>query len=137
MVLPYKHKLYKYGFCNLAAQLNAGTILPEGIIITLLVVLVADLIVGRSSSLGSLCGARRSSWFAHCPVLSKGCYQSSLLLGALMVTPSVLVRGIVPVCCRDDFDVDSLYRAERTALAEFIVLLLCHAEDVLSGQMSW
>jgi len=44
----------KYGFCNLAAQLNAGTILPEGIvIITLLVVLVADLIVGRSSSLGS------------------------------------------------------------------------------------
>ncbi|MCZ0901897.1 NAD(P)H-quinone oxidoreductase subunit 2, partial [Microcoleus sp. HI-ES] len=38
-------------FATLAAQLNAGTILPEGIvIITLLVVLVGDLIVGRSSS---------------------------------------------------------------------------------------
>ncbi len=38
-------------FSNIAAQLNAGTILPEGIvIITLLVVLVGDLIVGRSST---------------------------------------------------------------------------------------
>jgi NAD(P)H-quinone oxidoreductase subunit 2 len=38
-------------FANLAAQLNAGTILPEGIVIlTLLLVLIADLIVGRSSS---------------------------------------------------------------------------------------
>jgi len=47
--LPYK--AIQNGFCNLAAQLNAGTILPERIvIITLLVVLVADLIVGRSSS---------------------------------------------------------------------------------------
>lgn len=38
-------------FAELAAQLNAGTIWPEGIvIITLLLVLVIDLIVGRSSS---------------------------------------------------------------------------------------
>ncbi|MBV8884923.1 MAG: NAD(P)H-quinone oxidoreductase subunit 2, partial [Chroococcidiopsidaceae cyanobacterium CP_BM_RX_35] len=38
-------------FANLAAQLNAGTILPEGIVITtLMVVLVGDLIVGRSAS---------------------------------------------------------------------------------------
>ncbi len=38
-------------FSTIAAQLNAGTILPEGIvIITLLVVLVGDLIVGRSST---------------------------------------------------------------------------------------
>ena len=38
-------------FATLAAQLNAGTIWPEGIvIITLLVVLVGDLIVGRSFS---------------------------------------------------------------------------------------
>ena len=36
---------------TIAAQLNAGTILPEGIvIITLLVVLVGDLIVGRNST---------------------------------------------------------------------------------------
>jgi len=55
--------------------------------------------------------------------LSKGCYQSSLLLGALIVTPSVVLRG-TPFCSLpDDFDVDSLYRAERTALAEFIVPL--------------
>ena len=38
-------------FANLASQLNAGTILPEGIvIITLLGVLIVDLIVGRASS---------------------------------------------------------------------------------------
>ncbi|UZQ52929.1 NAD(P)H-quinone oxidoreductase subunit N [Trichothermofontia sichuanensis B231] len=38
-------------FATLAAQLNAGTILPEGIIIvTLLVVTIGDLIVGRLSS---------------------------------------------------------------------------------------
>jgi len=38
-------------FAELAAQLNAGTILPEGIVIvTLLAVLVVDLIVGRTSS---------------------------------------------------------------------------------------
>ena len=36
---------------NVATQLNAGTILPEGIItVTLLLVLVGDLIVGRSSA---------------------------------------------------------------------------------------
>lgn len=38
-------------FANLAAQLNTGVILPEGIVIaTLLVVLIADLIAGRSAS---------------------------------------------------------------------------------------
>ena len=38
-------------FANLVAQLNAGTIWPEGIvIITLMVVIVYDLIVGRASS---------------------------------------------------------------------------------------
>ena len=36
---------------TIAAQLNARTILPEGIVvITLLVVLVGDLILGRSST---------------------------------------------------------------------------------------
>ena len=40
-------------FANLAAQLNAGIILPEGIIIiTLLLVLMIDLIAGRSSANG-------------------------------------------------------------------------------------
>lgn len=38
-------------FANLASQLNAGTILPEGIVIvTLLGVLIVDLILGRTSS---------------------------------------------------------------------------------------
>lgn len=38
-------------FANLASQLNAGTILPEGIVIvTLLGVLIVDLISGRTSS---------------------------------------------------------------------------------------
>lgn len=36
---------------NLATQLNAGTILPEGIVlVTLMVVIIGDLIVGRSSA---------------------------------------------------------------------------------------
>jgi NAD(P)H-quinone oxidoreductase subunit 2 len=40
-------------FANLVAQLNAGIILPEGIvIITLLLVLLIDLIAGRSSAQG-------------------------------------------------------------------------------------
>jgi len=38
---------------NLVAQLNAGTVARGIVIITLLVVLVGDLIVGRSSSLDS------------------------------------------------------------------------------------
>ncbi|HAZ43197.1 MAG TPA: NAD(P)H-quinone oxidoreductase subunit 2, partial [Cyanobacteria bacterium UBA11369] len=38
-------------FAELAAQLNAGTILPETIVlITILVVILGDLIVGRTSS---------------------------------------------------------------------------------------
>ncbi len=45
-------------FNNLVAQLNAGAILPEGIVIvTLLLVLVGDLIFGRSA-------ARNLSYFA-------------------------------------------------------------------------
>ncbi|RMF70411.1 MAG: hypothetical protein D6742_00260 [Cyanobacteria bacterium J069] len=38
-------------FSTLVSQLNAGTVLPEGIVITtLMVVLIGDLIVGRSSA---------------------------------------------------------------------------------------
>ena len=38
-------------FANFASQLNAGTILPEGIVmITLLGVLIVDLILGRTSA---------------------------------------------------------------------------------------
>lgn len=38
-------------FANVASQLNAGTILPEGIVVlTFLGVLIVDLILGRNSS---------------------------------------------------------------------------------------
>ncbi|HEY9707673.1 MAG TPA: NAD(P)H-quinone oxidoreductase subunit 2, partial [Oculatellaceae cyanobacterium] len=38
-------------FANLAAQLNAGIILPEGIVVvTLILVLLIDLIAGRSAA---------------------------------------------------------------------------------------
>jgi NAD(P)H-quinone oxidoreductase subunit 2 len=38
-------------FATLAAQLNTGAILPEGIVIlTLMLVIVGDLIVGRTAS---------------------------------------------------------------------------------------
>jgi len=111
--MPYKHSYTKYGFA-LAAQLNAGTILPEGIvIITLLVVLVADLIVGRSSSrwvpyvaLAGLLGSLIALYFQR--------DVTNPVSFLLIVTPSVLCCvASLPCCCRDDFDVDSLYRAER------------------------
>jgi NAD(P)H-quinone oxidoreductase subunit 2 len=38
-------------FANIAAQLNAGRVLPEGIVIlTLLTILVGDLLMGRTSA---------------------------------------------------------------------------------------
>lgn len=115
-------------FANLAAQLNAGTILPEGIvIITLLVVLVADLIVGRSSSrwvpyvaiaglLGSLI-ALYFQWDVTNPVSFLGAFNSDAF--------SVVFRGIIALSAAGTILMSIRYIEQSgTALAEFITLLL-------------
>ena len=83
---------------NVAAQLNAGTILPEGIvIITLLLVLIVDLIGGRKVAfalpylaIAGLLGATGMlvlSWSAADPIGFIGAFNGDNL--------SVIFRGII------------------------------------------
>ncbi len=115
-------------FANLAAQLNAGTILPEGIvIITLLVVLVGDLIVGRSSSrwvpyaaiaglLGSIV-ALYLQWDNTNPIAFLGAFNGDDL--------SIAFRGIIALSTAVTILMSIRYIEQSgTALAEFIVILL-------------
>jgi NAD(P)H-quinone oxidoreductase subunit 2 len=115
-------------FANLAAQLNAGTIWPEGIvIITLLVVLVSDLIVGRSSSrwvpyvaiaglLASLI-ALYFQWDVTNPVSFLGGFNGDAL--------SVVFRGIIALSAAVTILMSIRYIEQSgTALAEFIMILL-------------
>jgi NAD(P)H-quinone oxidoreductase subunit 2 len=115
-------------FANLAAQLNAGTILPEGIVIvTLLVVLVGDLISGRSSSswtpyvaiagllaaVGDLC----LQWDLADPISFLGAFNSDNL--------SVVFRGIIALSAAVTILMSIRYVEQAgTSLAEFITILL-------------
>jgi NAD(P)H-quinone oxidoreductase subunit 2 len=115
-------------FANLAAQLNAGTILPEGIvIITLLVVLVGDLIVGRSSSrwvgyaaIAGLLGSTIAlyfQWDITSPVAFLGSFNGDDL--------SVVFRGIIALSAAVTILMSISYIDQSgTALAEFIAILL-------------
>jgi NAD(P)H-quinone oxidoreductase subunit 2 len=115
-------------FANLAAQLNAGTILPEGIvIITLLVVLVGDLIVGRSASrwlpyaaiagLLSAIVALCFQWDSTNPVSFLGAFNSDDL--------SIVFRGIIALATAITILMSIRYIDQSgTALAEFITILL-------------
>jgi NAD(P)H-quinone oxidoreductase subunit 2 len=114
---------------NLAAQLNAGAIAPEGIIIaTLLIILVGDLITGRSSSaqwspyvaviglLGAL-GALYFQWDIENPISFLGGFNSDAL--------SVVFRGIIALSTAFTILISVRYVEQSgTALAEFIVILL-------------
>jgi NAD(P)H-quinone oxidoreductase subunit 2 len=115
-------------FANLATQLNAGMILPEGIVlITLMVVLVGDLIVGRSSSrwvayaaiaglLGSII-ALYFQWDITNPVAFLGAFNGDDL--------SVVFRGIIALSTAITILMSITYvNQSGTALAEFIVILL-------------
>jgi len=124
ILCPISTAIQNMDFANLAAQLNAGTILPE-VIITLLVVLVADLIVGVVRRVGSLCGARRSSslialYFQRDvtnPVSFLGAFNSD--------APSIVLRGIIVLSAAGTILMSIRYIEQSgTALAEFIVLLL-------------
>lgn len=115
-------------FANLAAQLNAGTILPEGIvIITLIVVLVGDLIVGRASvrwtpyvtiaGLLAAIGALYFQWDNTDPVSFLGAFNGDAL--------SIVFRGIIALSAAVTTLITVRYLEQSgTALAEFLVILL-------------
>ena len=115
-------------FANLAAQLNAGTIWPEGIvIITLLVVLVGDLIVGRSFSrwvpyvaiAGLLAAifALYLQWDTTNPMSFFGAFNSDDL--------SIMFRGIIALSTAVTILMSIRYvQQSGSALAEFVAILL-------------
>ncbi|ARV60449.1 NAD(P)H-quinone oxidoreductase subunit 2 [Nostocales cyanobacterium HT-58-2] len=115
-------------FANLASQLNAGTILPEGIlIITLLGVLIVDLISGRTSSrwIGylAIAGLLASivalffEWDSTNPISFGGAFNGDDL--------SIVFRGIVALSAAVTILMSIRYIEQSgTALAEFIAILL-------------
>ena len=116
---------------NLAAQLNVGTVLPEGIvIITLLTVLVGDLITGRSFSriapyvaiaglLGAV-GALYFQWNSPTPSAFLGGFSSDNL--------SLVFRGIIALATVVTILASIRYIEQSgTSLAEFLVILLTAA----------
>lgn len=116
-------------FVNISsATLNAGRILPEGIvIITLLVVVVGDLIVGRSSSrwtpyvaiaglLGAV-GALYFEWDVSDPLSFLGEFNGDAL--------SVAFRGIIALSAAVTILMSIRYVEQSgTSLAEFLSILL-------------
>jgi NAD(P)H-quinone oxidoreductase subunit 2 len=115
-------------FANFASQLNAGTILPEGIvIITLVGVLIVDLILGRTSSrwIGYLgvAGLLASivalyfQWDSTNHIFLGGAFNSDDL--------SIVFRGIVALSAAVTILMSIRYIEQSgTALAEFIAILL-------------
>lgn len=115
-------------FAELAAQLNAGTIWPEGIvIITLLLVLIYDLIVGRSSSRWTpylaIAGLLASvvalyyQWDITNPISFLGGFNGDAL--------SVVFRGIIALSSVVTILMSIRYVEQTgTSLAEFIAILL-------------
>ncbi len=115
-------------FASLAAQLNAGTIWPEGIvIITLLVVLVGDLIGGRSASrwlpYAAITGLLSSiatlyfQWDTTNPISFLGAFNGDAL--------SIVFRGIIALSAAVTILMSIRYVEQSgTALAEFIAILL-------------
>jgi NAD(P)H-quinone oxidoreductase subunit 2 len=115
-------------FATLAAQLNAGTIWPEGIIIiTLLVVLVGDLIVGRSSSnwvpYVAIAGLLASvvtlyfQWDSPNPISFLGAFNGDDL--------SIAFRGLIALSTAVTILMSIRYvQQSGTALAEFVAILL-------------
>ena len=113
---------------NVATQLNAGTILPEGIItVTLILVLVGDLIVGRSSArwlpyvaIAGLLAATIAlvfGWNAADPISFLGSFNSDNI--------SVVFRGIIALSTAVTLLMSVRYVEQTgTALAEFIAIML-------------
>jgi NAD(P)H-quinone oxidoreductase subunit 2 len=119
-------------FASLAAQLNTGAILPELIVITtLLLVVVGDLIVGRTASarwtpyfaIGGLLTAVVALyllWDATDPIAFLGSFNSDAL--------SIVFRGIIALSAALTILMSITY-VERsgTSLAEYLTILLTAA----------
>ncbi|MFN9173154.1 MAG: proton-conducting transporter membrane subunit, partial [Synechocystis sp.] len=113
---------------NVAAQLNAGTILPEGIvIITLLLVLIVDLIGGRKVvfalpylAIAGLLGATGTlvlAWSTADPIGFIGAFNGDNL--------SVIFRAIIALTTVITILMSVRYVQQTgTSLAEFIAILL-------------
>lgn len=113
---------------NLAAQLNAGVIIPEGIVIlTLLVVLITDLIGGRNASnwtpyiaiagLLSSVVALFLQWDNPNPIAFFGGFNSDAL--------SIVFRGVIALSAALTILMSITYvRETGTALGEFLMILL-------------
>lgn len=115
-------------FTSLMAQLNAGTIWPEGVlIITLLVILVGDLIQGRASSAwtpyAAMIGALGSvvalalQWGSANPMSFLGGFNGDDL--------GIIFRGIIVLSALFTVPMSIRYVEQSgTSLAEFLVILL-------------
>ncbi|MEB3231964.1 MAG: NAD(P)H-quinone oxidoreductase subunit N [Leptolyngbyaceae bacterium] len=116
-------------FITLSAQLNASTIIPEGIVVfTILVILVGDLILGRSSSVQwspyvAIAGLLTSvaslffQWDVADPIAFLGGFNSDDL--------SVLFRGIIALSSAVTVLMSVRYVEQAgTALAEFLAIML-------------
>ncbi|MBW4421067.1 MAG: NAD(P)H-quinone oxidoreductase subunit N [Myxacorys californica WJT36-NPBG1] len=116
-------------FASLAAQLNAGTIVPEAIVIvTLMTVVVVDLIIGRQASMqwtpyiaiaGLLAsvGALFYQWDIANPISFIGEFNGDAL--------SVVFRGIIALSAATTILMSIRYVTQSgTSLAEFITILL-------------
>jgi NAD(P)H-quinone oxidoreductase subunit 2 len=113
---------------QIASQLNAGTILPEGIvIITLMVVLIGDLIMGRSSSRW-LPYAAIAGLLASVFALYVGWDRSDTIsfLGAFNADNlSIVFRAIVALSTTVTILMSIRYVEQAgTSLAEFIAIML-------------
>ncbi len=115
-------------FSNIAAQLNAGIILPEGIVVvTLLVVLIGDLIAGRASGrwtpyatiLGLIAAiaALVTQWDTTAPVAFLGSFVGDDL--------SIVFRGIIALSAIATVPMSIRYVEQSgTSLAEFLVIMM-------------
>jgi len=115
-------------FANFASQLNAGTILPEGIVmITLLGVLIVDLILGRTSArwiaylatlgLTAAIIALYFQWDTTTPIAFTGSFNGDDL--------SIVFRGIIALSAMSTILMSIRYVEQSgTPLAEFIAILM-------------
>ncbi|NJL47635.1 MAG: NAD(P)H-quinone oxidoreductase subunit N [Leptolyngbyaceae cyanobacterium SM2_5_2] len=115
-------------FASLGAQLNAATIWPEGLlVITILVILVGDLIQGRSSSAwtpyAALGGALAAvvalvgQWGATDPIGFLGGFNGDNL--------GIVFRGIIALSAAVTVPMSIRYVEQSgTSLGEFLVILL-------------
>lgn len=115
-------------FANFASQLNAGTILPEGIVmITLLGVLIVDLILGRTSArwiaylatlgLTAAIIALYFQWDTTNPIAFTGSFNGDDL--------SIVFRGIIALSAISTILMSIRYVEQSgTPLAEFITILM-------------